>query len=94
MEKDGEKPKKQLAREKKRAEKRERARKKHIVLCPHCQREVLDHMTECPFCHGELTPLGYRGRNEKTFKIVRAVSYAVLFAIAAAVFVLAIVLTK
>ena len=32
---------------------------KHIVICPHCGKQALDHMTECPSCHGRLEPKGY-----------------------------------
>ncbi|HHT86799.1 MAG TPA: hypothetical protein GXZ61_03900 [Clostridiales bacterium] len=32
---------------------------KHIVQCPHCGADALDHMTSCPKCKGELEPRGY-----------------------------------
>ncbi len=94
MRKDEEKAAKKAAREEKRAEKRKRAMERHIVSCPHCGKEVLDHMTECPFCHGQLTPLGYGGRDEKKFKIARIVTYSVLFAIAIAVVVVMFVVAN
>jgi len=34
---------------------------KHLRPCPHCGKDVLDHMTQCPFCKEEISPLGYAG---------------------------------
>jgi hypothetical protein len=45
--------------------------KKHIVQCPSCGRDVLDHMTECPFCKGKLEPLGYRPQDTEQLKKVK-----------------------
>ena len=33
---------------------------KHVVICPHCGAQMLDHMTECKKCGGKLTPKGYQ----------------------------------
>ncbi len=61
---------------------------KHIVKCPHCGEDVLDHFKECPHCHGELTPAGYGGGKIplRTQRIIRTVllaaSIAVLLALA------------
>jgi uncharacterized membrane protein YvbJ len=27
---------------------------KHIVKCPHCGKDMLDHMSECPSCHEKI----------------------------------------
>ncbi len=45
--------------------------KKHIVSCPACGKDVLDHMTECPFCHGSLTPKGYAGPQSENYEVIR-----------------------
>ncbi|HSK68342.1 MAG TPA: hypothetical protein VLA21_03700 [Candidatus Limnocylindria bacterium] len=29
---------------------------RHIVKCPHCGKDALDHMPACPSCGGPLTP--------------------------------------
>lgn len=67
--------------------------KKHLVKCPHCGKDVLDHMTECPFCHGELTPGGIkpldREKLERTKRIINLV-----FFIIAGVIIIAIVVNK
>ncbi len=28
--------------------------KKHVIQCPHCGKDALDHMEACPHCGGEL----------------------------------------
>lgn len=58
---------------------------RHLVPCPHCGEQVLDHMTKCPKCGGELTPRGYRPMNEKAMKIVKIVLYTVCIAVAIAI---------
>lgn len=45
--------------------------KKHIVSCPACGKDVLDHMTECPFCHAALRPKGYAGPQSEHYDQVR-----------------------
>ena len=84
-----------------RAEKEEARRERHrsdverhTVLCPHCQKPVLDHMTKCPKCGGELTPDGYRPPNPKTMKIIKIVSYTIGFAVAAVIAVMIIFFKK
>lgn len=62
--------------------------RKHIVTCPHCGKEALDHMTRCPSCGGTLTPRGYNPtmseESRKRFK--RTVSW-ILWPIAIALIV-------
>lgn len=29
---------------------------RHLVPCPHCGKEILDHMSACPFCKEAVTP--------------------------------------
>lgn len=48
--------------------------KKHVVTCPHCGKDVLDHMTECPFCKGALKPAGYREMDPEKRKRVKIIS--------------------
>lgn len=55
--------------------KRRQGLERHTVLCPHCSKPVLDHLTECPHCKGKLTPAGYRPPDPKTMKIVKIVTY-------------------
>ena len=41
------------AQKKARREEKRRARvEKHVIICPHCGKNVLDHMSECPYCKG------------------------------------------
>ena len=54
------KEKKKEQKRQARAEKRRARVERHAVPCPHCGKSVLDHMTVCPYCKGELQPLGYR----------------------------------
>ncbi len=78
-------------KEEERKEKQRARMQKHIVICPHCGKEVLDHMTECPFCKGELKPTGYRPPDENKMKKVRRISLIVGIVVAVGIF-LAIVL--
>ncbi|MEA1975144.1 MAG: hypothetical protein U9N10_06245 [Bacillota bacterium] len=60
---------------------------KHIVKCPHCQREVLDHMTQCPFCEGELNPK-YTSFDPQKIKKIRRILTIILFVIALMILIL------
>lgn len=85
--KNGENKSKEELREQKR---RARAAR-HIIVCPHCGQDVLDHMTECPHCKGKLVPQGYRpvdaGKYKKIKLISTIVGIAVAIAIAVVIFV-------
>lgn len=61
---------------------------KHLTTCPHCKRDVLDHMLECPFCQGELKPYYKPMETEKARRIRNFLTIG-LMAIA-----LVIILTK
>ncbi len=78
-------------KERRRRERAEARMARHTVLCPHCGKEVLDHMTKCPHCGGELTPAGYRPMDAKKMKILKYVLYGVFIAAAVAVAVVIIV---
>jgi hypothetical protein len=51
---------------------------RHTVTCPHCGAKALDHMTECPSCHGALIPLGYRGFNPASRRKVKSYLWLIL----------------
>ncbi len=57
--------------------KRQKGLEKHSIVCPHCGKPALDHMTECPHCKGKLTPRGYVPPDEKKLKIIKIISYSV-----------------
>lgn len=57
--------------------KRQKTLEKHTVLCPHCNKPVLDHMTECPHCKGKLTPRGYQPLSDEKIKKIRIVTYSI-----------------
>lgn len=44
---------------------------KHLVPCPNCGRDILDHMTQCPFCKAEVTPSAYQPADPEKLKKVR-----------------------
>lgn len=58
-------------------QKQEARMRRHVVPCPHCGKEVLDHMTECPFCKGVLVPAGYQPVDEKKLKKIRLICFLV-----------------
>lgn len=56
---------------------------KHVVICPHCGAQMLDHMTECKKCGGELTPKGYSPMmSDDTRKKIRIIVWIVLSVLA------------
>lgn len=58
--------------------------RRHVVPCPHCNKEVLDHMTECPFCKGKLKPRYYTSSRDATqAKNLKRTMNVIGFAIAA-----------
>ena len=62
---------------------------KHVVICPHCGKQALDHMTECPSCHERLVPKGYSPMiEEKTLKKIRLVVGIVLSVMALAIIII------
>ena len=79
-------------KEEARKRKRQENMQKHIVKCPHCGRDVLDHMTECPDCHGKLTPQGYAPMSDEKRKKIRYVTYGIGFAVAIVIAVIILVL--
>ncbi|NCA67245.1 MAG: hypothetical protein EOM87_04180 [Clostridia bacterium] len=60
---------------------------KHIILCPHCGKKALDHMTVCPYCEGELIPVGYRESNPATRHKIKITLWIVLLIAAAAILI-------
>lgn len=46
---------------------------KHTVVCPHCGKQVLDHMTQCPFCKGTLTPGGRKPLDQEKLKRIKRI---------------------
>ena len=76
-----------------RKQKQNERMRRHIVICPHCGKEVLDHMTECPHFKGELMPAGYRPPDEKTLRKVKRVCLIVGVIVAVGI-VLAILFSK
>ena len=75
-----------------RKKKQEARMQAHIVKCPHCGADALDHMTRCPKCGGALTPSGYTPMSEEKRKKIRMITYPIGLVIAVAVIVLVFVL--
>ncbi len=69
-------------------------RKKHTVRCPHCNAELLDHMTECPRCKGKVEPKRYQPLSEAKLKKIRIITYSIGFAVAIVILVLYFTLWK
>ncbi len=58
--------------------------RRHLVACPECGKDVLDHMRECPFCHAKLTPLTGGAWPEEKVRRIRKQLNIIGFVIAAA----------
>ncbi len=66
--------------------------RRHVVPCPHCGKDVLDHMTVCPFCQGKLKSRYYTpSRNAEQQKNLKRMMSVVGFAIAAVIIILMLV---
>lgn len=85
------KAEKKAVREEKRRQKREARLKSHIVVCPHCGKDVLDHMTQCPHCKGPLSPTNYRSMSAEKRAAIQKITYAVGAIVAVVIIVLLIV---
>lgn len=68
--------------------KKQRDLERHTVVCPHCGRPVLDHMTECPYCKEELPKTGYRPLSDEKLKKIRIVTYTIGGVVAVALIVI------
>ncbi|MEG1923332.1 MAG: hypothetical protein RR054_01735 [Clostridia bacterium] len=64
---------------------------KHLIKCEHCGKDVLDHFTECPFCHGELKGYGYKPMSDTEIKKIKTPLF-IIGAIIAIVIVLIFVI--
>lgn len=58
--------------------------KKHLMPCPHCGKDVLDHMRLCPFCKGQLEPQIREGWPEEKIRGIRKTLNIIGFLVAAA----------
>lgn len=67
---------------------REKSVQRHLIPCPHCGRQVLDHMKGCPFCEAELEPQLAQGASEEQIKRIRRVLSIIGCAVAAALLLL------
>ena len=77
-----------------RADRRRARAESHIVLCPHCGKNVLDHMTKCPHCNGVLVPKGYKPVDPEKFKKIKLACSVVGVAVAIAVIVVIFVVLR
>ena len=60
---------------------------RHIVQCPVCGKDILDHMNVCPFCKTEIEIGGMKPISEATIKRVRIIALIVGVIIAIAIIV-------
>lgn len=78
---------KKQKRQEARAAKHKERLERHVIVCPHCGKNVLDHMTECPYCKGPLQPDGYRPVDPEKYKKIKLVCTVVGLVVAVAVIV-------
>ncbi len=100
-EREEEKAQKKAEREEEKAQKKAQREKKHrarleqhVVSCPHCGKNVLDHMSECPYCKGVLVPAGYRPVDPEKFKKIKLACTIAGIAVAIAVVVVIFVVLR
>ncbi|MHB1454126.1 MAG: hypothetical protein ACYCYM_09290 [Saccharofermentanales bacterium] len=65
---------------------------KHIVQCPECGKDILDHMTVCPFCKAPVATSVYSVYDAAKVKKIRLALTILL--IAAIVLIFAVELAK
>lgn len=63
-----------------------RGYEKHLVPCPNCGRDILDHMTQCAFCKADV-PSAYQPMDSEKLKKVR-LYLSIIFCILAAILLL------
>ena len=81
-------------RRKRREEKRRARAESHVVVCPHCGKNVLDHMTKCPHCKGALVPMGYKPVDPEKFRKIKIACSVVGVAVGIAVLVVIFVVLR
>ncbi len=52
---------------------------KHLVKCPSCGRDILDHMTACPFCKAPVAPAVFQPLGDRVTRRIRIILAIVLF---------------
>ena len=60
---------------------------RHIVQCPLCGKDILDHMTTCPHCKAEITIGGVKPMNEDSVQKVKLIALIVGIIIALVIIV-------
>lgn len=55
---------------------------RYLVPCPNCGKDILYHMTQCPFCKAEVTPQYYKPMNPETAKKIKLVLAVIGFIVA------------
>lgn len=60
---------------------RKKGYERHLVPCPSCGKDILYHMTQCPFCKKTISPAGYQPMNPDQQRKVKLVLTVVLFII-------------
>jgi len=62
---------------------RQKSVQRHLVKCPHCGRDVLDHMNVCPVCEGVLQPLMREAKSDEQLRNTKNTLRIIGFVIAA-----------
>ena len=64
---------------------------KHLITCPHCGKDVLDHMQVCPFCKGEIEGSGYGRMDEIKRRKIRKILGIVFVVLAVLIYLMKII---
>jgi len=62
---------------------RQKSIQRHLVKCPHCGQDALDHMSVCPVCEGVLQPLMREARSDEQLRNTKNTLRVIGFTIAA-----------
>jgi ribosomal protein L37AE/L43A len=60
---------------------RKKGFERHLVPCPKCGKDILDHMSQCPFCKAAVSPSAYQPMNpdqQRKIKLVLTVVLCIL----------------
>lgn len=57
---------------------RKKGFEKHLVPCPNCGKDILDHMIQCPFCKATISSAAYQPMSQEQRRKIKLALTVVL----------------